>query len=157
MILGPKLAPHRGNQPFNFEDFFDFGALLGPRVPQDLSKRPPRSPKTPPSLLGPIFHDFEVQLDGFWSKLTDFHLPTLWILQPINQPNSQLANQPTSQRNHTSRHPYIPRPGGGWAEGNWIRRPRRGARRVQDSLPNPPNHKDLIPDQTDRPLWSITS
>ena len=145
--MGPKLAPHRGNQPFNFGDFFDLGALLGPRAPQDPSKRPPRSPKTPPrGLLGPIFDDLGVQLDCLWSKLTDFPPPTWWILQPINQPNSQLANQPTSQRNHTSRHPYIPRPGGGWAEGNWIRRPRRGAGRVQDCQPNPTNHQILLPD-----------
>ena len=92
-ILASKLPPHRGNQPSNFGDFFDLGALLGPRAPQDPSKRPPRSPKTPPrGLLGPIFDDFGFQLDGFWSKLTDFHPPTWWILQTINQPNSQTAN-----------------------------------------------------------------
>ena len=46
--------------------------------------------------------------------------------------------------------------GGGWvAEGNWIRRPRRGARRVQDGQPKSTKHQILLLTITDRPLWSI--
>ena len=114
-ILGPKLAPHRGNQPSHFRCFFDHGALLGSKAPQDPSKRPLGTPKTfPRDLLRPIFDDFGIQLHGFWNKLTDFPPPTWWILQPTNKPNSQSANQPTSQRNHTSRHLFIPGPGADW-------------------------------------------
>ena len=139
-----NLAPDRGNQPYDLGAFFGLGALLGPRAPQDPHRIPPRP------LQDVSWEHFLTILGSnlvvFRANLNDFRHPTWWILQPTNKPNSQLANQPTSQRNHTSRHPYIPRPGGGWAEGNWIRRPRRGAGRVQDNQPNPTNHKILLPD-----------
>ena len=91
------------------------------------------------------------------ANLRHFRPPTWWILQLTNQPKKQSTNQPsqqTSPRKHTSRYPYIPRPGGGWAEGNWIRRPRRGAGRVQDGQPNPTNHQILLPDH-DRPTSMV--
>ena len=105
-ILGPKLAPHRGKQPSHFRCFFDYGAFLAPKAPQEPSKRPPGTPKTfPRALLRPIVDDFGVQLHGFWNKLTDFPPPTWWILQPTNKPNSQSANQPTNPYIQTSLHP----------------------------------------------------
>ena len=65
-ILGPNLAPKRGKHYSDFGAFFDLGALLGPRCPQDPSKRPLGTPKTPPrGLLGPILEDFGLQLGSF--------------------------------------------------------------------------------------------
>ena len=130
------------------------GAKMIPRAPQD----PPRPLQEASwyrcsTILGS-------NLMVLMANLRDFRPPTLWILQLTNQPKKQSTNQPsqqTSPRKHTSRYPYIPRPGGGWAEGNWIRRPRRGAGRVQDNQPNPTNHQILLLTITDRPLWSINS
>ena len=60
----------RGNHYPLLATSFALGALLGPRTPQDLSKRPLGTPKTPPGgLLGPILNDFGLQLNGFESQL----------------------------------------------------------------------------------------
>ena len=79
-----------------------------PKIPQDLP-RPLQDASWDQflTILGPNSGDFR-------ANLIDFRPPTWWIVQPTNKPNSQSANQPTSQRNHTSRHPFVPTPGAGW-------------------------------------------
>ena len=66
-ILAPKLVPKRRNRSLHFRSFLALGALLAPRPPQDLSKRP----------LGT---DFERSWPPIWwilaSNLVDFE----WIL-----------------------------------------------------------------------------
>ena len=89
-------------------------SLLGPSWAKDTPKTPPRG------LLGPILNDFDIQLGGFWTQVERFSTPNLVDLAanpPANQPTKQPNKQPNDQ---TSRQPLIPRPGGGWAEGNWI-------------------------------------
>ena len=89
--------------------------LLEPRCAKDLPKIPQDLPRPLQdaswdqflTILGP-------NLVVFRANSIDFRPPTWWIVQPTNKPNSQSANQPTSQRNHTSRHPFIPGPGAGW-------------------------------------------
>ena len=109
-ILGPNLAPKKGNHYSLFGLFFALGALLGPRCPKDPSKRPLGTPKTPPrGLLGAIFNDFGFQLGSFYSQLERFSTAILVDLT-ANQPDKQPTNQPTIQptrqpNNQTSLHP----------------------------------------------------
>ena len=85
--------------------------LLEPRCAKDPSKIPrPIQDASWDQFLTILASNLVV----FRSNLSDFRPPTWWIVQPTNKPNSQSANQPTSQRNHTSRHPFIPGPGAGW-------------------------------------------
>ena len=94
------MAPKRGKNYPLLATFFALGALLGPRAPQDPSKRPLGTPKTPPGrLLGPILDDFGLQLNGFESQLERFSIPNLVVEtanKPTSQPTNQATNQPTS-------------------------------------------------------------
>ena len=101
--------------------FSPLDPILEPRCAKD----PPKIPQDLPRPLQDASWDqfltiLDPNLVVFRANLIDFRPPTWWVVQPTNKPNSQSTNQPTSQRNHTSRHPYIPRPRGGWAAGSWI-------------------------------------
>ena len=120
--FGPQLGGSRGSSGIRRATFGVFETLLEPRWAQ----APPTFPKTPPrSFLTTIFNDFGLQLNSFYSQLDWFstsNLEDFTANQPAKQPINQPTIQPTSPRNHTSKHHYIPRPAGRWAEGNWIRR-----------------------------------
>ena len=109
-----------------------------PRPPQEPSRPLQETPKTPPQAASwdGFWRDCGFQFDGFRSQLGRFvgwqarwlasHLttqpPNQSSKHPTNQPTEPPDNQTTRQPdNQTSRHPYFPRPGGGLAEGNWIR------------------------------------
>ena len=69
-ILGPDLVPKRGNHYSDFGAFFDLGALLGPRCPQDLSKRPRGTSKTPTrGFLGMILNVLACNLVVFYGLI----------------------------------------------------------------------------------------
>ena len=90
---------------------------------QDEPKSSPRSPKTlPRALLEPIFDDFGLQVNGFYTELEWFSTSKL-VDFTANQPAKQPINQPTKQPAHKTKSyhtipyiqtslPYIPRPGG---------------------------------------------
>ena len=88
--------------------------LLNLSWSQDVRKTPPRSPRPQDASWDLFLMILGSNFLVFRSNLSDFRPPTWWIVQPTNKPNSQSANQATSQRNHTSRHPFIPGPGAGW-------------------------------------------
>ena len=103
--FGPQFGGSRGVRWVSVGRLF---GLLKQSWSQDEPKSSPRSPKTlPRALLEPIFDDFGLQLNGFYTQLEWFSTSNL-VDFTANQPAKQPINQPTKQPAHETIHPNIP-------------------------------------------------